>query len=223
MSFNAPEKPLIVFGASGHGACVVAAAQACGLSVWHLIDDAPGEPVLGVPVAAPRVFNWPDAFDFIIAIGDCAARKAKFNDMLKRGGTPAAPIIHPRAYVTPGAQISRGSVIFAHSTIDPRVTIGDNVIVNIGAAVAHDCLIESHSHIAPNAAICGHARIGEGAWIGAGTVVVQGKRVGDWAFVGAGSVVARDIPARMLAKGHPAHRDMRPIDSPAAAAETPRA
>lgn len=203
-------KPLLIFGAGGHGACVVAAAMEAGSRVAACLDDAHGAPVLGVPSLLAHAFKWPRAFEFVVAIGDCAARRAKFLELLARGGTPKT-IIHPRAYASPHAVISRGSVIFANATIDPRVTIGENVIVNIGASVAHDSLVESHSHIAPNVSLCGCGHIGEGAWIGAGSSLIQHVTVGPWSYIGAGSVIVRDIPARHKAFGNPAHHNCQPI------------
>ena len=45
--------------------------------------------------------------------------------------------------------------------------------------------------------------IGEGAWIGAGTVIVPGVTIGAGAVIGAGSVVTKDIPDDVVAVGNP--------------------
>lgn len=55
----------------------------------------------------------------------------------------------------------------------------------------------------------GPVRIGDGAWIGAGAIVLPGVSVGRKAVVGAGSVVTRDVPAGVIVAGNPA----RPIGS----------
>jgi len=46
--------------------------------------------------------------------------------------------------------------------------------------------------------------IEDGAWIGAGAIVLDGVRVGRGAVVGAGAVVTRDVPPRTLVAGVPA-------------------
>lgn len=46
--------------------------------------------------------------------------------------------------------------------------------------------------------------IGNDVWIGCNVVVLAGVRVGDGAVIGAGSVVTRDIPSYAIAYGNPA-------------------
>lgn len=46
--------------------------------------------------------------------------------------------------------------------------------------------------------------IGDDAWLGVGTIVLDGVTIGEGAVVGAGSVVSRDIPAMAVAVGNPA-------------------
>jgi len=45
--------------------------------------------------------------------------------------------------------------------------------------------------------------IGDGAWLGGGTIVCPGITIGENTVVGAGSVVTRDLPANVVAAGNP--------------------
>lgn len=47
-------------------------------------------------------------------------------------------------------------------------------------------------------------RIGNNAWIGINCIILKGVTIGEGAIVGAGSVVTRDIPAWCIAAGNPA-------------------
>ena len=47
-------------------------------------------------------------------------------------------------------------------------------------------------------------RIGAGAWLGGGAIVLPGVNIGDGAVVAAGAVVTKDVPPRTLVAGVPA-------------------
>lgn len=47
-------------------------------------------------------------------------------------------------------------------------------------------------------------RICRGAWIGARSIILKGVTIGEGAIVGAGSVVTRDVPAFTIVAGNPA-------------------
>ena len=53
--------------------------------------------------------------------------------------------------------------------------------------------------------------VGDKAWIGARAILLKGVRVGEGAVVGAGSVVTRDVPPWTLVAGNPA-REIRKLE-----------
>lgn len=103
-----------------------------------------------------------------------------------------------------GAELS-GTSITARSTA---------VRVGRGALIAPNCVIVDSDFHAPwppeaRATEPGLERdapvtIGDHAWLGMQCIVLKGVNVGEGAIVGAGSVVTRDVPARCLAAGAPA-------------------
>jgi maltose O-acetyltransferase len=54
-------------------------------------------------------------------------------------------------------------------------------------------------------------KIGDGAWICAGAILLPGVTVGENAVVGAGAVVTEDVGANMLVGGVPA-RPLKKLD-----------
>jgi len=111
---------------------------------------------------------------------------------------------------------------------DPSVgiTIGARTIVNVGCylsgegglEIGADVLIGPHAKllsaghaidegdaiIARNRITRGKITVEDGAWIGAGAIVLEGVRIGRGAVVAAGALVRQDVPPGMVAAGMPA-------------------
>lgn len=83
----------------------------------------------------------------------------------------------------------RGVQLMAMTWTGPDVRLGDNVLVNTGAQIDHDCNIGAHSIISPAAVLCGNVTIGEYSFIGAGAIIVQGVTLEPESYVRAGTLV----------------------------------
>jgi acetyltransferase-like isoleucine patch superfamily enzyme len=86
------------------------------------------------------------------------------------------------------------------------VQIGDSVLLAPRVQVmAVNHLIADPARPVIEQGICAEGIVVEdGAWIGAGAILLDGVHVGKGAVVGAGAVVTHDVPARVLALGVPA-------------------
>ena len=89
--------------------------------------------------------------------------------------------------------------------IDPShcwlITIGDNVTLAPRVHIlAHDASTKMHFDYTK----IGNVKIGNGVFIGAGTIILPNVAIGDKTIIGAGSVVSKDIPANSVAVGNPA-------------------
>lgn len=117
----------------------------------------------------------------------------------------ALPVVrHASAQVAQAARIGAGSQVLALAVLGPGAVLGENVIVNTGAIVEHDCTIGDHVHLATGCALAGGVTVRAGAHIGLGAVVLQGITIGENAVVGAGAVVLRDVAAGDVVVGCPA-------------------
>ena len=94
-------------------------------------------------------------------------------------------------------------MILHGTTIQAQTQIGQQVILNTGAQVDHDCVIGDYAHIAPGAVLCGRVQVGEGTLIGAAATVIPGIQIGKWAIIGAGAVVTKDVPDFSVVVGVP--------------------
>jgi sugar O-acyltransferase (sialic acid O-acetyltransferase NeuD family) len=207
------KRKCIILGGGGHAKVLIDAILACeGIEAVAVLDRDPalwGKDVLGVPVRGSdeNIAEYAkDADAFIVGIGSIGNPqiRMKLFELGLAAGLEPITIIHPRAIVSPFAEIGRGCMLYAGSIVNPGAQIGENVIVNTGAIVEHDCRIGAHAHIATGARLAGTVTVGLGAHIGAGAVVRQNETVGEYAVVGAGAVVTKTVPDGETVVGNPA-------------------
>lgn len=96
--------------------------------------------------------------------------------------------------------IGRNVVIREHVTVNPGTqgggmltTVGDHVLLAIGAHVAHDCRVGDRCIIMNNVLLGGHVTVGDHAVIGGGSAIHQFVRLGQHCMVGGASGVENDV------------------------------
>jgi len=102
-------------------------------------------------------------------------------------------------------EIGNNSVINRNCYLDGRtgIVVGDNVNVSF------QCCIITLQHDAKSTdfhCVPGAVRIEDHAWIGARALILPGVTIGEGAVVGAGSVVTRDVPPYVIVAGAPARK-----------------
>jgi acetyltransferase-like isoleucine patch superfamily enzyme len=104
-------------------------------------------------------------------------------------------------------RVGEGSNIGPHVTfgLDATITTGRNVNIAPGATLhtATHALGFGSRRMRPDV-IARPIAIGDGAWIGAGSLILPGVTVGAGSVVSAGAVVERDVPPNTLVSGNPA-------------------
>jgi sugar O-acyltransferase (sialic acid O-acetyltransferase NeuD family) len=203
-------RPILVFGAGGHGKVVADAARSAGFALAGFVDDAPsraGSSIWGLPVITweqcrSEPGRWGSAC-FALGIGDNGARE-NVQCRLEDADREVAVVVHGRATISPTARLAPGTVVMAGAVVNPDAVIGRGCIVNTGAIVEHDCELGEFVHLSPNVALGGTVWIGDRTHLGLGAVALPGVRIGTDAKVGAGAVVIRDVPDALTVVGVPA-------------------
>jgi acetyltransferase-like isoleucine patch superfamily enzyme len=97
--------------------------------------------------------------------------------------------------------IGRGTEIDASDS----VSIGAHVLIAPGVFITdHEHVIDNRAPIGEQGCAASAVVIGDGAWLGARSIVLPGVRVGRGAVVGAGAVVTRSVPDWAIVAGVPA-------------------
>lgn len=110
----------------------------------------------------------PDSYDFFVALSYSklnAVRKEKFL-AAKEMGYKLVSFISSRATVLNEGRIGENCFIFEDNTIQPFVTIGNNVTLWSGNHIGHHSVIQDHTFIASHVVISGGVEIGEQCFVG---------------------------------------------------------
>lgn len=199
-------KKVVIIGAGGHAKVIADIIIKSGDEVVGFLDDniekdtivIDNYKVIGKTEDCLKLKEDKELY-FIIAIGNNFTRK----DIAEKYNLNYYTAIHPTAIIAMQVQIEKGTVIMANTCINPNTKIGKHCIINTGAIVEHDNIIDDYVHISPNATLCGTVTIGEGIHIGAGSVIKNNVTITNDCIIGAGGVVVKNIEESGIYVGVP--------------------
>lgn len=201
-------KKVIIIGASGHGKVVADIVQKCGDKIIGFLDDNTniGDTFIGYPILGDVdcFRKYMHDSEFVIAIGDAFVRE---EISLKMRYTKMYTAIHPEAVIS-GIEVSigPGTVVMANAVINSGSRIGKQCIINTGAIIEHDNIVEDFAHISVGAKLAGTVYIGKYTWIGIGAVVSNNISICEKCVVRAGAVVIGNIETSGNYQGLPARK-----------------
>ena len=200
---------LIIIGASGHGKVV--ADIAIKMNKWQSIafldDDESIKTSMGLEVISNTTdaFTYKDKADFFVGIGSNAIRE-KIQEKLIDEELNVVSLIHPSAVIGTDVEIGIGTVVMAGVVINSSSRIGKGCIINTSSSLDHDNMIEDYVHISPGVNMAGTVKVGNGSWIGIGSVISNNVNICSGCKVGAGAVVVKDITEPGTYVGVPVRR-----------------
>ena len=156
-----------------------------------------GTAFCGLPVVAFEevvAIYPPDHHDFFVALSYSklnAVRREKYL-AAKELGYRLASYISSQATVLNDGRIGQNCFIFEDNTIQPFVTIGNNVTLWSGNHIGHHSTIKDHTFIASHVVVSGGVEIGEQCFIGVNSTLRDHIRIGDRCVIGAGALLLAD-------------------------------
>lgn len=154
----------------------------------------------------------PDTHGFFVALSYSkvnALRREKYL-AAKASGYSLASYVSSKATVLNEGRFGDNCFILEDNTIQPFVTVGNNVTMWSGNHIGHHSSIGDHTFIASHAVISGGVRIGEQCFIGVNATLRDHISVGDRCVIGAGTLLLGDAGAEGLYIGRATERAQIP-------------
>lgn len=168
----------------------------------------------GLPVVALEVVTQiypPDDYAFFVALGYSklnAIRKEKYL-AVKELGYELVSYISSRASVFT-EDIGENCFILEDNTIQPFVSIGNNVTMWSGNHVGHHSRIEDHCFLASHIVVSGRVTIRESCFLGVNATLRDHVTIGEKCIIGAGALILSNAAAEGVYVGTATERSRVP-------------
>lgn len=211
---NERPTPILLIGAGGHArACIDVIEQGGRYTVAGVVGlaDEVGRSLLGYPIFAaddelPALRG--DYAAALVTVGQIRTprtRMALFARLMALGFDLPA-VVSPNAYVSPHAEIGRGSIVMHGATVNAGAVVGENCILNSRSLIEHDATVGDHCHISTAAVLNGGVAVGEGSFVGSGAVTRELISIGAGCVIGMGRRVTADCADGVVLSGREGER-----------------
>lgn len=135
----------------------------------------------------------PAEYAAFVAIGYAKmnrVRREKYDQMRAAGYSLVSYISSRCTYLTtpPGDNC----FILEDNTVQPFVTVGNDVTLWSGNHIGHDSIIEDHCFITSHVVVSGHVRIGSGSFLGVNATLRNAITIAPETLIVAGAVITKN-------------------------------
>lgn len=134
--------------------------------------------------------------------------KEKVVSVIESKGGHFASVIHPEARIGEFNKLGKGVVIYPGARVTVNATIGDYATILDLTAIGHDAKVGNYTTICGGCGINGHVEVGSYVFIGSHITTAPSRKIGDGAYVGTGSVVITNVKPDTRVFGNPAKKVM---------------
>lgn len=151
----------------------------------------------GLPVAAFETLTEthpPDRYSMFVAIGFSGVNSARSGvyEACKDRGYELISYVSSKATCWDDLVLGDNCFVFEDNVIQPKVRIGNDVILWSGNHIGHDSTIEDHVFIASHAVVSGNVTIGESSFVGVNATFRDGITVAPKCVIGAAALIMKD-------------------------------
>ena len=169
-------------------------------------DEFCGLPV--VPFANIASHYPGDTHELFVALGYSKLNQLRKEKYLaaKKLGYHIASYVSSRATLLNDGKIGENCFILEDNTVQPFVSIGNNVTLWSGNHVGHHSIIKDHCFIASHVVISGGVEIGEQCFIGVNATLRDHIKIGERCVIGAGALILANAEAEGVYIGQATER-----------------
>jgi sugar O-acyltransferase (sialic acid O-acetyltransferase NeuD family) len=173
--------------------------------------------LLGLPVVPFEVIQDtypPDSFKMYVAVGYRKVNKvrAAIYSEAKKKGYDLVSYISSKCTHWGDTIIGDNCFIFEDNTIQPFVTIGNDVVIWSGNHIGHHVTIGDHCFISSHVVISGHTSIGPYSFLGVNATLRDNIEIGESCVIGAGTVIMKSTKNKEVYVAKGAKPDARTSD-----------
>jgi len=175
-------------------------------------DEFQGLPLIDAEDATER-FS-PRDYEVFVAMSYAkmnAVRAEKYASM-KAAGYRLVSYVSSRCSYLSQTPPGDNCFILEDNTIQPFVTIGNNVTLWSGNHIGHDATIEDHCFITSHVVVSGHVRIGTRTFIGVNATLRNSITIAPETLIGAGAIIMKDTKAKEVYMPERAKRFVKSSD-----------
>lgn len=150
-----------------------------------------------------KISDWEVKSNQVFAMGISTPHiKRIISDKMIEKGAHFETIVSPDVIMGDYVEIGEGSVIMTPYNVESGARIGKFVTL-LGSTIALDGQLGDYSTTTGFANLT-YAKIGKEVFVGSNTVILHNVTVGDGAYIGVGSIVLKDVPPYTQVFGNPA-------------------
>ena len=109
-------------------------------------------------------------------------------------------IISPKSYISKNSKILEGTIIHHNVIVNFGAFIGCNNIINTSSIIEHGVKIGDNCHISTRVVINGGVEIKDNTFIGSGAIIREGIKIGKNCFIGMGQVITKNVEDNSILK-----------------------
>ncbi len=208
------ENPVIIFGANALGRAAKDIFETNHIVVYGFLDD--NKKLHKTEIDEVVVLGDTDDDGFLkligkkceafIAIDDTKLRRNLVSVLKEERHVQPVNAIHPRAFVSPKAEIGHGNFVDFGSYLAPASKVGSYCLIHSNASVGVECVLGDFVQVGSGSNINANVTIEDEVFIGSGVTIISGVTIGKGARLGAGSVVIAPVKSGETVFGNPAQK-----------------